>query len=185
LEGEFMKLDIKSRWDGRVLYQDEAESLKALVVAAVKAGANLGGADLYGANLGGADLRGADLRGANLYGANLYGANLGGADLGGANLRGANLYGADLGAPTMVLLAIWGELSDELTADLMLLDSSAHPDPTAFQRWAEGGSCPYSGLRVSRIANFTEKKALWGKGKPDSIYNLMVRVLMEKAKTDL
>jgi hypothetical protein len=63
----------------KLLYQAEAESLSALIVAAIKAGANLRGADLYGANL-----RGADLRGANLCGAYLYGANLCGADLRGA-----------------------------------------------------------------------------------------------------
>jgi hypothetical protein len=85
----------------------------------------------------------------------------------------------------MVLLATWGEVSEVLTADLMLLDSSAHPDVTAFQRWADGGPCPYEGVKVQRIANFKEQKHLWGKGKPDSIYNLMVRLLREKARTDL
>jgi Family of unknown function (DUF5758)/Pentapeptide repeats (8 copies) len=66
---EFMKYEIKNRWDGKVIYQDEADSFGALILAAIKAGANLYGANLYGANLDGA---------------NLDGANLGGADLGGA-----------------------------------------------------------------------------------------------------
>ncbi len=150
-------------------------------------GADLSGADLSGADLSGADLSGADLSGANLSGADLSGANLPGADLRSANLSGANLSGADLSganlpAPTMLLLAIWGSLSDELTADLMLLDASAHPDPEAFQKWADGGKCPYTGVKVQRIANFTENRKLWGKGKPDTIYNLMVRILKEKTK---
>ena len=153
-----MKFEIKSRWDSnQVLFQTEAESFAACVNAAIKASANLRGADLRGA-----DLRGADLRDANLY--------------------GANLYGADLPAPTMLLLAIWGTLSDKLTADLMLLDASAHPDPATFQKWADGGECPYTGVKVQRIANFTENRKLWGKGKPDTIHNLMVRVLKEKTK---
>jgi len=170
-------------------------------------GANLHGADLRDADLQYADLQNADLRGANLHGANLRGANLHGADLRDANLHGANLrdanlryadlqyadlqyadlqnadlYGADLPAPTMLLLAKWGTLSDELTADLMLLDASAHPDPEAFQKWAGGGPCPYEGVKVQRIANFTENRKLWGKGKPDTIYNLMTRILKEKTK---
>lgn len=62
-----------------VLWESPGESLGQAVIAALKAGANLGGADL-----GGADLRGADLRGANLRDANLRGANLGGANLCGA-----------------------------------------------------------------------------------------------------
>jgi len=145
-------------------------------------GANLRGADLRGADLRGADLRGANLRYADLYGANLRGADLSGADLYGADLYGADLYGANLSAPTMLLLATWGTLSDELTADLMLLDASAHPNPEAFQKWADGGPCPYEGVKVQRIANFQENRKLWGKGKPDTIYNLMTRILKEKTK---
>jgi hypothetical protein len=99
-----------------------------------------------------------------------------------ANLQSADLQSADLPAPTLVLLASWGALSDELTADLMLLDASAHPDTAAFDAWATGGSCPYQGVKVQRIANFTENKTLWGKGKADTIYNLMVRILKEKTK---
>jgi hypothetical protein len=72
---------IKSRFDGRTLYECEADGLLAALQQAVGSGA-----DLRGANLGGADLRGA----------NLGGANLGGADLRGADLRGANLGGAKI-----------------------------------------------------------------------------------------
>ncbi len=95
-------IEIKSRFDGRVLYTAEtAQDVRAAVTQAVAAktglrGAYLGGANLGGANLGGANLGGANLRGANLGGANLGGANLGGADLDGANLGGANLDGANL-----------------------------------------------------------------------------------------
>ena len=103
-----MKIEIKSRFTGEVLFSHEAEknSIKITLKAALSADADLRGADLYdanlyganlrGANLRGANLRGADLRGADLYGANLFGANLRDADLYGANLRGANLRGADL-----------------------------------------------------------------------------------------
>jgi hypothetical protein len=108
-----IKLQIKSRFTGSILFEYESENntIKETVVNAVKSGADLrgaylsgadlrgadlGGADLRGADLGGADLRGADLGGADLRGADLRGADLGGADLGGADLRGADLGGADL-----------------------------------------------------------------------------------------
>ena len=91
-----IKIEIKSRWTGNVLFQYEKENntIKDTVIVAVKQGADLRGADLRGAYLGGADLReadlgGADLREADLGGAYLRGADLGGADLGGADLRGA------------------------------------------------------------------------------------------------
>ncbi len=43
-----MKLEIKNRWDGKIIYQDEADSFDALVQGAVKSGANLCGANLCG-----------------------------------------------------------------------------------------------------------------------------------------
>lgn len=64
-----MRFEIKNRYNGSIIYQDEAESFSALIKSAVKAGADLYGANLRGANLGGAALGGADLYGADLGGA--------------------------------------------------------------------------------------------------------------------
>ena len=95
-------IEIKSRWDGRILYTAEsAQDVRAAVREAVASGANLYDANLSRANLCGANLRGANLRGANLCDADLYDANLSGANLRGANLcdadlRDADLYDADL-----------------------------------------------------------------------------------------
>ena len=96
-----MKIEIKSRFNARVLFSVETESMKLALELAVQSGADLRGANLYdanlrGANLRGANLRGADLRGTDLRGADLYDANLRGADLRGADLRGADLRGTDL-----------------------------------------------------------------------------------------
>ena len=91
-----MKLEIKGRWNGSVLFSMETESWKACVEAAVKSRADLMGADLTGAVLRGAVLRGAVLRGADLRGAVLRGADLRDAVLTGAVLRGADLRDADL-----------------------------------------------------------------------------------------
>jgi hypothetical protein len=85
---EATQMELKSIY-GLILYSAGVDTIKDLVVAAVKARANLNGANLYRANLNGADLNGANLNGANLNGANLYRANLNGADLNGAVLYGA------------------------------------------------------------------------------------------------
>ena len=61
-----MKIEIKNRYTGSVLFSIETDSWKLAVEAAVKAGAELRGAYLEGADLGEANLRGADLREANL-----------------------------------------------------------------------------------------------------------------------
>ena len=89
------KFEIKTYF-GKVRFTYEADTLKEVLVEAVKQKADLSGADLYGANLSGADLSGANLSGADLYGADLRSANLSGADLYLADLFGANLYGANL-----------------------------------------------------------------------------------------
>jgi uncharacterized protein YjbI with pentapeptide repeats len=93
-----MKIEIKCRFSGSVLYSHEAEnnSMRVTLEAAISARAYLAGANLAGANLAGAYLDGAYLAGANLAGANLAGANLAGANLAGAYLAGANLAGAYL-----------------------------------------------------------------------------------------
>ena len=76
-----IKLQIKSRWTGSVLFEYEKENntIKDTLIAAVKSGAYLRGAYLRGADLSGADLSGADLRGADLSDAYLRGADLSGA----------------------------------------------------------------------------------------------------------
>ena len=90
-----------------------------------------------------ADLCYADLCSADLCSANLRYADLRYANLCYADLCYANLCYADLPSPTMVLLANWGDLSDELTLEGMRYDAHNHPDPYAFDRWADGGVCPF------------------------------------------
>ena len=91
-----IKIEIKNRWTGSVLFEYEKENntVKDTMEEAIKGGADLRGADLEGADLEGAYLKGADLKGADLRGADLEGANLEGAYLKGADLEGANLEGA-------------------------------------------------------------------------------------------
>lgn len=102
------KIQIKSRYSGRILfeYEKEGNTVYSTIMQAVGSDVNLYGADLRGVNLYGADLSGANLGKADLSearlcdalmrGANLFGANLRGADLSRADLLGANLFGADL-----------------------------------------------------------------------------------------
>jgi hypothetical protein len=100
-----MKVEIKSRWSGCVLFEagvecsaDDSDGFKLglAVKLAYKTDADLRDAYLRGADLRGADLRGADLSDADLTDADLRGADLRGADLRGADLRGADLSDADL-----------------------------------------------------------------------------------------
>jgi hypothetical protein len=81
-----MKIKILNRWTLKVIFECEADSMKAAVELARQQGVSLSGADLRDANLSYADLSGANLRGADLRD----------ADLRDANLSGANLRGADL-----------------------------------------------------------------------------------------
>jgi uncharacterized protein YjbI with pentapeptide repeats len=91
-----VKIQIKNRFTGTILFESEKETIKEAVLEAKDREANLYGADLSGADLRGANLSEADLSEADLRGADLRGANLSEADLSGADLRGANLYEADL-----------------------------------------------------------------------------------------
>ena len=159
------KMELRNWLTGAVIFACEAISTIDLLEQAIKAGTSL--------------------RGANLLGADLRGANLCSADLRGANLRGADLYGVNTEkvkwpAPSAVLIVSWGILSPQLTADLMFLDAENHPEPEKFSIWAKGGICPYEGVNVERMANFSEQKEFWGQGKRDTILNLMNRILTEK-----
>jgi hypothetical protein len=99
-------MKIVNRWDGSVVFEDNAGSIIKTVENAVAANANLSYAYLSGANLRYANLSGANLRYAYLSYANLRYANLSGANLryaylsyaylSGAYLSGANLSYADL-----------------------------------------------------------------------------------------
>jgi len=88
-----MLIEIKNRFNGKVILSGEYESLKDCLVK--NSGADLSGADLSGADLFGADLFGADLSGADLSRADLSRADLSRADLSRANLSRADLSGAN------------------------------------------------------------------------------------------
>jgi uncharacterized protein YjbI with pentapeptide repeats len=91
-----MKVEIKNRFDGSVIFTIKTTSWRLAVEAAVKSKTNLRYADLRYANLRSADLRYANLRYANLSSADLSYADLSYADLRSANLSYANLSSANL-----------------------------------------------------------------------------------------
>jgi len=96
-----MKIEIKNRWTGVVIFSGDYGSLKEAVEAAVGMGvslnhASLNYASLDGASLNHASLNCASLKGASLNYASLKGASLDGALLDGALLKGALLKGASL-----------------------------------------------------------------------------------------
>ena len=177
------------------LYKDNlrgANLIKANLRGANLIKANLSEANLYKAHLSGADLRGANLRRANLswanlslanlFRANLSLANLFRANLYWANLSEANLYKANLPAPSMVLLANWGEVSDELCVDLMRYDAFFHDNPEEFITWSKGGPCPYDDCKFQRACNFREKRDLYTPGPVKNGFALMVALFKEKCE---
>ena len=116
--------EIKHRYTGSVLYSGGGETLREVVVAAVKSGAVLRYADLRYADLRYAVLQNANLRCAELQGAELQGADLRCAELQGADLRCAELQGAVLrgakliGDRPVLQLGPLGSRRDYLTAFL-------------------------------------------------------------------
>ena len=90
-----MKIEIKNRWTGNILFEGDFSCLSEAVKVAVKSGADLSGANLSCADLSRANLSRADLSGANLSRAYLSGAALSCANLSGADLSGADLSGAE------------------------------------------------------------------------------------------
>jgi hypothetical protein len=173
---------ILNRFTNAVLWEGEAETVKDALHAAIASGANLSGADLSRADLSRADLSRADLSRADLSRADLSGADLSGANLSGASLLRADLSGANLGVPSIWLIASWGEVSPELCALLMRHDAANHPKGVeAFDAWKDNGACPYSGMRIQRVATFTQQRELWNPDAPVlSAFDLMVRLIREK-----
>ena len=66
--------------------------------------------------------------------------------------------------PVSVLRCWLGELSDNLTNELMHRDAESHPSPKMSREWAKGGPCPYS-LPVERMHHFEERKEAWVSGR--------------------
>ena len=91
-----MKIEIKNRFTGSIIFSIETSSWRLAVEAAIKQGADLSYADLRFADLSYADLRFADLSSADLSYADLSYANLSYADLRYADLSSADLSYADL-----------------------------------------------------------------------------------------
>jgi hypothetical protein len=112
-----MKFEIKHRYNGSILFECEATSIKIAVELAIEKKADLSGADLSGADLSWAKLSCAKLSWANLSWANLSKADLSKADLSKADLScaklswaklsGANLSKADLSEADLS----WADLS--------------------------------------------------------------------------
>lgn len=116
------------------------------------------------------------------------------ADFTDAELRRANFChaqlnkncfrGALLPAPTAILLADWGQVSDKLCKSLMRYDASNHGDPEAFNLWKENLTCPYKNHKSDRLAHFSERVQLWTpallKRPPKTAYKLMIELLREK-----
>ncbi len=93
----------------------------------------------------------------------------------------ADLREAKLPAPTVILLANWGKVSDKLCLELMRYDCENCEDGgKRFEEWARGGRCPYEKGRFDRCANFAERKELWSPGPAKSVLGLAQMLRKEK-----
>jgi hypothetical protein len=135
-------------------------------------------------NLMGADIVDSDLRGSNLSRANLMNSDLRGAKLMNSNIMGADLRGSNIELPqfpSIRLLSsfILGDLSPELTLELMRRDAMAHPHPELFDKWANGGDCPYKD--VERFWMFQVDREIWSPGLPQMTdRDLIVAICRER-----
>ena len=91
-----MKIKIKHRYTGKVLFSCKATSIKEAVEKAIKAKADLRCSDLHGSDLRFSDLHGSDLRDSDLSDSCLIGSDLCHSCLRGSDLRHSRLRFSDL-----------------------------------------------------------------------------------------
>jgi len=91
--------------------------------------------------------------------------------------------------PTNIMSFSLGNLSKDVTLEMMRRDADAHPDPSAFERWANGlGTCPYSSGNfeneeyfINRLHYFHERRNWWEPGRPTMrTWDLIVAIIKEK-----
>ena len=175
MEAKKIKIEIKSRWSGNVLFEYEAvdNTIAKTMEAAVKSGADLGGADLGGADLGGADLGGADLGG----------ADLGCANLGGAYLRDAkNIPFVPLACPSDGAFVGWKKVYDKEKGKECLVKLLITED--AERCSATGRKCRCSKAQVLAIYdldnNMEEMGSCTNTQYAETIYKVGCEVLPDK-----
>ena len=133
-----MKIEIKHR--DSLIFSIETDSLEPAVEADIKSKADQWKADLWKANLREAELRE-------------------------ANLRGVKMKFKFFPSIRFLSTLSLGKLPDNICLELMRRDASGHPNPEEFNKWANGGGCPY--VDVERFWCFEPKKELWKPGKPE------------------
>jgi len=170
------KIEIKSRFNAKVIFAIEAKSLKIGVELAVRSRADLYGADLSRAYLSGAYLSGADLSRANLSGAYLSGADLSRANLSGADLSRADLYGADLSRAYLSGAYLYG-------ADLSRANLSGADLSGANLSGANLSGAYLSGAKKPPINSHQfASEILWRKAKTENQKNFSARIRIETNK---
>ena len=137
-----MKIEIKQRFTGAVLYSHECKdnTVAKTLRAAIKAGADLRWTNLRDADLSGSDLHEADLCYSDLRGCDLSYSDLGNSDLRNANLRDANLYeaslrGADLRGAVIDGIAIPSADEAEPLLKRVAQAALSAPDALDMDRW--------------------------------------------------
>lgn len=121
------------------------------------------------------DFTGTEFRNCSFYGSDLNGVHFNGTVMDGSSIIHA-LYSV-----SSILKCNWGNLSPELTLELMRHDAE-FVGTKAMARWVKTGDCPYRDCE--RDFYFTEKKSLWRKGKPKLRGVELFNALCEEKKID-
>lgn len=127
------------------------------------------------------------LRNASFRGSIFTSCNLAHCDFTNTILKNINFIDCWLPSPTMLLLANWEAVSEELTVDLMNYDAACHPNPRRFAIWAGKGTilservCPYSGYQIHRACTFSQNpKSYNPKRELQRPIDLLTRLFKEK-----
>ena len=174
-----MKFEIKNRWNGKIVYSDEAESFRVFAESAVQSGADLSMADLSGVDLSRAYLSRARLSGADLSRANLPGADLSRADLSGADLSRANLSMADLSKADLSETDLSG--ADPSGAGLygyFSFGPGGSRNAYTWARWEQGGYMVHCGCKALALKDFAAAvKKTHGKNYHGKFYIANIAVM--------
>lgn len=157
-----MKIEIKNRFTGAVIYEVEVEDIwtgRKAIELAVKSSISFSNADFSNANFSYANLIAADFSNADLNNANFDYAYLDNANLGGANLSrtryrstslvGANLQGADVSYADF-------NCADLSNADLRNADFSY-----ADFHWTNPKGANLDGAKLNGITSYSESHAIF------------------------
>jgi len=143
-----MKIEIKNRWDNKVLVSGKYENIKECLEK--NRDANLRYSDLRYSNLCDSNLRGSDLRYSNLRYSDLSGSNLCDSNLRGSDLRYSNLRYSDLSGSNLC--------DSNLRGSDLRYSNLRYSDLSGIKNYSEHHTIFQEVVRQQKIDTFTQKE---------------------------